>query len=608
MATTARHRVEAVTAGWFTPPRLLALFCLMSLLVYVDRGVISSAAVSGSPRGGDAGDPGSGLQGEFGVGYALFGLLQAAFMLGLLLGAPAFSAAAKTWNPFKLIGLGLAGWTLAVAGCATATTYAAFFFCRVFVGLGEASFCALAAPFIDDFAPPGRKTLWLAAFYLCIPLGVAGGVMFGGAVAGAPEGQSLGWRWAFGLEAVAMTPVALFCLASEPIPMRGVDDRARVRIGPARSGARDEEAGASPETAGLLEGDGGDGSGATAGAEDGASSSTSFAGASASARGSAPPKRKLASSSSGEDFASLRRNRAFLTALAGYVAYTGTIGVYAAWGPKAGYGVYSEELGSPSRSDVVLGGITVLAGVAGTLMGGVAADAAGADARAAVAVCAVCAAVAFAFLELAFRAAAFATFACLFAIGQTFAFGVQAPVNAVVLRSVRARERPLACSLVTVVIHLLGDVPTPPLFGLALEASAAGRAAPTPGNWRAVLGGFTALMAVAAATWAVGGAAMTGGGGGEGAEGDAEGDAAAEGSETAASASDASSGREDGDAAGVASRRRRGDRGLDAATVPFLAGGAEGSAAEEARGEDGRARETETRRARARARGALMKM
>ena len=192
MATTARHRVEAVTAGWFTPPRLLALFCLMSLLVYVDRGVISSAAVSGSPRGGDAGDPGSGLQGEFGVGYALFGLLQAAFMLGLLLGAPAFSAAAKTWNPFKLIGLGLAGWTLAVAGCATATTYAAFFFCRVFVGLGEASFCALAAPFIDDFAPPGRKTLWLAAFYLCIPLGVAGGVMFGGAVAGAPEGQSLG--------------------------------------------------------------------------------------------------------------------------------------------------------------------------------------------------------------------------------------------------------------------------------------------------------------------------------------------------------------------------------------------------------------------------------
>jgi hypothetical protein len=39
------------------------------------------------------------------------------------------------------------------------------------VGVGEASFCALAAPFIDDFAPPARKALWLAIFYLCIPLG-----------------------------------------------------------------------------------------------------------------------------------------------------------------------------------------------------------------------------------------------------------------------------------------------------------------------------------------------------------------------------------------------------------------------------------------------------
>ena len=576
MATMARNRVEAVTAGWFTPPRLLALFCLMSLLVYVDRGVISSAAVSGSPHI-SAGDPGSGLQGEFGVGYALFGLLQAAFMLGLLVGAPAFSALAKTWNPFKLIGLGLASWTVAVAGCATATTYAAFFLCRVFVGLGEASFCALAAPFIDDFAPPGRKTLWLAAFYLCIPLGVAGGVMFGGAVAGAPERYRLGWRWAFGLEAIAMMPVALFCLASEPIPMRGVDERAR-DCHPAPRGARDEEeADTRLETDRLLEDEardeGGSGSGVSGGVE---LEARVIAEARASEAEAHLAKRSR--SSSGEDFASLRRNRAFLVALAGYVAYTGTVGVYAAWGPKAGYGVYSEALGTPSRSDVVLGGITVLAGVAGTLMGGVAADVAGADARAAVAVCAVCGTVAFAFLELAFWVDTFAAFACFFAIGQTFAFGVQAPVNAVVLRSVRARERPLACSLVTVVIHLLGDVPTPPLFGLALEASAAGRGTPTPENWRAVLGGFTALMAVAAATWAAGGAAMASGkipgarrAGGPEVSADAADDAAD-------GAADASLGREDV-VEGDASRDWGGDWGVESTTVPFLAGGVERTAA-----------------------------
>ena len=581
MATIARHRVDVVThPGWFTPPRLLSLFCLMSLLVYVDRGVISSAAVSGSPRVG-AGDPGSGLQGEFGVGYALFGLLQAAFMLGLLIGAPAFSAAAKTWNPFKLIGLGLAGWTLAAAGCATATTYAAFFACRVFVGLGEASFCALAAPFIDDVAPPGRKTLWLATFYLCIPLGVAGGVMFGGAVAGAPESaHALGWRWAFGLEAVAMAPVALFCLASGPVPMRGVDERAaRLRSGVGET-RRDEEAAddlATLETEALLADD----------------VPTRFRNAVPGTRHATTntrtdltqifterDSRRSRGSKVSSDFASLRRNRAFLVALAGYVAYTGTVGVYAAWGPKAGFGVYASDLETPSRSDVVLGGITVVAGVAGTIAGGVAADSAGADARAAIRVCAVSGFVAFAFLELAFWVDTFAAFAVLFFLGQAFAFGVQAPVNAVVLRSVRASERPLACSLVTVIIHALGDVPTPPLFGLALEASAGGAGgAPTPANWRAVLGGFTALMAVAAATWAAGGGAMAS----EASEDAGRSPSRASAGSPEALASPAASSEREGttgdDASGASFVHPGGDRGFESASVPFLSGGAEGSAA-----------------------------
>ena len=586
MATIARHRVDAVThPGWFTPPRLLSLFCLMSLLVYVDRGVISSAAVSGSPRVG-AGDPGSGLQGEFGVGYALFGLLQAAFMLGLLIGAPAFSAAAKTWNPFKLIGLGLAGWTLAAAGCATATTYAAFFACRVFVGLGEASFCALAAPFIDDVAPPGRKTLWLAMFYLCIPLGVAGGVMFGGAVAGAPESaHALGWRWAFGLEAVTMAPVALFCLASGPVPMRGVDERAaRLRSGGGEMTSADDLA--TLETEALLSAD--DFPERARNAVSHAALGTLSHATRENTRSDLTlPKRDSRDSRSREirsDFASLRRNRAFLTALAGYVAYTGTVGVYAAWGPKAGFGVYASDLGTPSRSDVVLGGITVVAGVAGTLAGGVAADSAGADARAAIRVCAVSGAVAFAFLELAFWVDTFAAFAVLFFLGQAFAFGVQAPVNAVVLRSVRARERPLACSLVTVIIHALGDVPTPPLFGLALEASAGGGGgAPTPANWRAVLGGFTALMAVAAATWAAGGLTLNSMASEASEDALAQSPSRASGGSPEALASPAASLEREGargdDASGASRVHPGNDRGFESASVPFLSGGAEGSAA-----------------------------
>ena len=102
----------ALAPGGSPPPRLLALFCAMSLLIYLDRGVISSAAVSGTP--GTPELAGSGLQGDFDVDYHAYGLLQAAFMFGLLLGCPVFSALAKTANPFRLIAVGLGAWTVAV--------------------------------------------------------------------------------------------------------------------------------------------------------------------------------------------------------------------------------------------------------------------------------------------------------------------------------------------------------------------------------------------------------------------------------------------------------------------------------------------------------------
>jgi hypothetical protein len=51
-----------------------------------------------------------------------------------------------------------------------------------FVGVGEASFISLAAPFIDDNAPQEQKAAWLGLFYMCIPSGVALGYVYGGYV------------------------------------------------------------------------------------------------------------------------------------------------------------------------------------------------------------------------------------------------------------------------------------------------------------------------------------------------------------------------------------------------------------------------------------------
>lgn len=52
--------------------------------------------------------------------------------------------------------------------------------------------------------------------------------------------------------------------------------------------------------------------------------------------------------------------------------------------------------------------------------------------------------------------------------------GPQAPVAAIGMWCVPPELRPLGASLMTVSIHLLGDVPSPPLVGLLQQRLAAG--------------------------------------------------------------------------------------------------------------------------------------
>ncbi|XP_019082702.1 PREDICTED: probable sphingolipid transporter spinster homolog 3 [Camelina sativa] len=74
-------------------------------------------------------------------------------MVGLLIASPIFASLAKSFNPFRLIGVGLTVWTVAVLGCGSSFAFWFIVLCRMFVGVGEASFISLAAPFIDDNAP-----------------------------------------------------------------------------------------------------------------------------------------------------------------------------------------------------------------------------------------------------------------------------------------------------------------------------------------------------------------------------------------------------------------------------------------------------------------------
>ena len=131
---------------WATPGRLLALLCGMSLLIYTDRGCISSNGVNGAAA--TEGTAGHGVTGDFHLSLTQDGILPAAFMVGLMVSTPLFALASRHYNALRLVGVGLGVWVLAAAGCGLSLGFASLLACRMAVGVGEASFVALAVPFI----------------------------------------------------------------------------------------------------------------------------------------------------------------------------------------------------------------------------------------------------------------------------------------------------------------------------------------------------------------------------------------------------------------------------------------------------------------------------
>ncbi|PRW32913.1 putative sphingolipid transporter spinster-like protein 2 [Chlorella sorokiniana] len=439
---------------WATPGRLLALFCVMCLFIYLDRGMIASNGVNGASATAER--PASGIQGDFRLSLFQDGLLPAAFMVGLLVSSPIFAEASKHHNAFRLIGLGLAVWTVAAAGCGLAPGFGVLLVCRMAVGVGEASFVALAAPFIDDNAPPARKALWLGVFFGCIPTGYALGYIFGGLVGGA-----LGWRAAFLIEAAAMVPFVVFCLRAPPINLRGSSS--------------------SGSSSGSAAGSSGSGSGGHEGSNRGGSRPAALL-----------ARLRLGARTIASDVALLLRHPVYVWTVAGMTVYTAVLGAFAFYGPKAGRDVFAI---APERADITFGAITVLTGTLGTLAGGSLLDAIGSSMRNALLLCAVGIGAGSCLAVAAFWAAgSFALFSLVFAAAQLAMFASAAPSNAVCMWGVPPALRPFAVSMSVVAIHVFGDVPSPPLLG-ALQGWLQ--------NWRLSMSIASSLLLLGAAAYSV---------------------------------------------------------------------------------------------------------
>lgn len=86
------------------------------------------------------------------------------------------------WSRRALIAGGVAVWSVMTAGCGMVSTYAALFFCRVGVGVGEATLSPCAYPLIGSYFPPNKLARPMSLFAMGIPIGMGLAMMIGGGV------------------------------------------------------------------------------------------------------------------------------------------------------------------------------------------------------------------------------------------------------------------------------------------------------------------------------------------------------------------------------------------------------------------------------------------
>ena len=104
-------------------------------------------------------------------------------MAGYGVASLVFSRMSHHFHPFKLMGAGLMLWCAAITLSGMSGwigSYGLMVAARVLSGVGEASFQIIGMPFIDDYAPPEKKGLWISIFLSAIPVGTALGYVWAG--------------------------------------------------------------------------------------------------------------------------------------------------------------------------------------------------------------------------------------------------------------------------------------------------------------------------------------------------------------------------------------------------------------------------------------------
>ncbi|MBI2116498.1 MAG: MFS transporter [candidate division NC10 bacterium] len=157
---------------------VLAFLFGVNLLNYIDRQILFAVFPP--------------IQAELGLSDTQLGLLASAFMWVYLSTAPVFGLLADRWSRPRLMGLGVAVWSVATAFSGVVRHHRDLLIGRAVVGVGEASYGSVAPALLSDHFVPERRGRALAVFSMAIPVGSALGYLLGGVLE-----QAFGWRAAF---------------------------------------------------------------------------------------------------------------------------------------------------------------------------------------------------------------------------------------------------------------------------------------------------------------------------------------------------------------------------------------------------------------------------
>lgn len=120
------------------------------------------------------------------------GLLGTAFLLIYAIAAMPLGALADRRSRTRIVGGGVALWSIATALTALCRTFPQLFAVRALLGIGEASYFPASNSMLADAFPQARRARVMAWWGVALPIGVFLGYAAGGLI-----GQHFGWQAAF---------------------------------------------------------------------------------------------------------------------------------------------------------------------------------------------------------------------------------------------------------------------------------------------------------------------------------------------------------------------------------------------------------------------------